>query len=326
MIKRICQVLFIMMAGVSCSPDYGIVGDGETVYIEVPVEVEVDDDDKIWVDNFLQPTSVNGVDILWVIDTSGSMRDNEEKLLAGIEAMMKSLPSSGWRLNMISNDPRMVGQDQQFPLVPGDTFQDAEDMYNNVVTGYLEQGFDALEEYVDNNPYASTWMRWDAALLVVFVSDEEDQSNQSVDEFIAYYSNVRQNAYLASIVNVEEADSLCPSSSTLYVGYNSMEATRYFNGVIIDICSDDWSAGVADASVQLEPYESYELSHVPSDVDSIRVFIDGVPDYDWHFVRTENVIYFDIIPEPGVLVEMAYDYDGSIQFSQTPNGMRPQFP
>jgi len=311
MIKRICQAMFIMLAGVSCSPDYGIVGDGETVYIEVPVEVEVDDNDKIWVDNFYQPSTANGVDILWVIDMSGSMRDNEDKLLAGIEAMMKSLPATGWRLNMISNSPNVVAQDQQFPLVPGDTFQDAEDMYDNIVQGHFEMGFDALEEYMNNNPYSQSWMRWDASLLVVFVSDEEDQSSMSVNEFTSWYSNLRQDVYLASIVNVDTADSLCPQQSSIYIGYNSMEATRYFNGVIVDICSDDWSPGVTDASVQIEPYESYELSHIPSDVDSIRVFIDGVPNSDWHFVRTENVLYFDIIPEAGVLVEMVYDYDGT---------------
>ena len=145
MIKRICQALLIVMAGTSCSPDYGIVGEigTETVYIEVPVEVE--NNDKIWVDHFFQPTSANGVDILWVIDMSGSMNDNEDKLLAGIEAMMKSLPATGWRLNMISNSPNVVIQDQQFPLVPGDTFQDAKDMYDNVVQGHFEMGFDPLK-------------------------------------------------------------------------------------------------------------------------------------------------------------------------------------
>jgi hypothetical protein len=311
MIKRIYQALFVLLASTSCSPDYGIVGEigTEIVYIEVPVEVE--NNDKIWVDHFFQPTSANGVDILWVIDMSGSMQDNEEKLLAGIEAMMKSLPVGGWRLNMISNSPNAVIQDQQFPLVPGDTFQDAKDMYDNVVQGHLEMGFDSLEEYMFNNPYAPTWMRYDAALLVVFVSDEEDQSNMTVTEFVTWYANARQNVYLASIVNIEPADSLCPQGNSVFVGYNSMEATRYFNGVIVDICSDDWSPGVTDASVQVEPYESYELSHIPSDRNSIRVFIDGVPNNDWHFVKTENVVYFDVIPEPGTLVEMVYDYDGS---------------
>jgi hypothetical protein len=303
MIRRMCQALLILMASTSCSPDYGIVGEigTEIVYIEVPVEVE--NNDKIWVDHFFQPTSANGVDILWVIDMSGSMQDNEEKLLAGIEAMMKSLPASGWRLNMISNSPNAVIQDQQFPLVPGDTFQDAKDMYDNVVQGTLEMGFDSLEEYMFSNPYAPTWMRYDAALLVVFVSDEEDQSNMTVTEFVTWYANARQNVYLA--------DSQCPQNNSVFIGYNSMEATRYFGGVIVDICSDDWSAGVTDASVQVEPYESYELSHTPSDRDSIRVFIDGVPNNDWHFVKTENVVYFDVIPEPGTLVEMVYDYDGS---------------
>ena len=318
MIRRTCQILFILLAGAACSPDYGVVGSGgvETIYVEVPVEI--DDDDVIWVDNFVQPSVANGIDILWVIDTSGSMSSHQAKLLLGIEAMMLSLPATGWRLNMISNSPDKVGQEQQFPLVPGDTLQDAQDMYDRMARGHLEMGFDAVEEYINNNPYSYTWMRPNAALLVVFVSDEEDQSAMSVLEFTTWYPSVSQGVYLASIVNIDPLDSLCPTNSH-YIGYNSMEATRYFNGVIVDICSDDWSAGVADASIQIEPYESYELSHIPSDVDSIRVFIDGAVYNDWHFVRTENVIYFDVIPEPNVLVEMAYDYDGT-RFYGSPSG------
>ena len=101
---------FFMVTG--CSPDYGIVTNGtsETVYVEVEVPVYVEtevpsDPGEIWIDSFIQPMSVDGVDILWVIDTSGSMNIYDDELLAGIEAMMNALPASGWRLAMTSNDP-----------------------------------------------------------------------------------------------------------------------------------------------------------------------------------------------------------------------------
>ena len=305
MMRNILVAILSALSMLGCEPDYGIVGQvgTEYVYVEVPKEGP---DTEIWVDSFVQPTSMEGVDILWVIDTSGSMHDDEPRLLAGIEAMMSSLPPQGWRLNMISNSPPHVQTDAQFPLVPGDTLADAQAMFHNMKKGHYEMGFDALETYYYNNPYASQWMRNEAALLVVFVSDEEDQSNQTVAEFVNYYTGLRDHAFLASIVHLDPAESLCNYTS-YNTGYNSIEATQRLGGVVVDICSEDWAPGVQDASAQVEPYEELKLSHRPIK-NEIYVFINGVPNYDWYYVRSDNTVYFDIVPESNDLVEIAYPY------------------
>ena len=80
--------------------------------VEVVVEKEVEIEDTgqeaadIWVEHFEQPMSVNGVDILWVIDPSGSMNSHQTRLLDGIDAMMQVLPPNGWRLAIIPSDYR----------------------------------------------------------------------------------------------------------------------------------------------------------------------------------------------------------------------------
>jgi hypothetical protein len=86
-----------------------------------------------------------------------------------------------------------------------------------------------------------------------------------------------------------------------------MEATAHFGGVVVDICEEDWSAGVTEASVSVAPHESITLTHEPT-VDSIRVFIDGTLNYDWTYSVTDNTIYFSIIPGPGSWVEVGYLY------------------
>ena len=112
------------MAG--CTQDYAIVTGGETETIvitetvtetetitvieeiEVPVYIEIEvpvNEGEIWIDSFTQHMSVDGIDILWVIDKSGSMSRFNDELLAGIEAMMLALPASDWRLVIMSADP-----------------------------------------------------------------------------------------------------------------------------------------------------------------------------------------------------------------------------
>ncbi len=290
------------------------------VVSEVPVYIETEvpsdmTDAEVWVDSFNQPRSVDGVDILWVIDTSGSMSRYDDRLIAGIAAMLTALPDSGWRLAMISNDPPKASIEAQFPLVPGDNIDDAMDMYAAMGRGNREEGFDATYEYVVNNAYAQTWMRPDAALLVVFVSDEEEQSDDhfpQVDDFISWYSSQRGgSAFLSSIINLDHADSVCePLPNAIDIGDRYMEATNYFSGIVVDICSEDWSPGVADASNQVEPHEEWQLTHDPL-AETIRVFIDGQLNWDWVYDPVSNSVIFHVIPYAGALVEIGYVIDPS---------------
>ena len=319
-LKQLLVFVAAVLTGCTTNMDYHLIGEGsgiQVVYEEVEVPVYVyeevpEDPGLIWVDSFIQPQSVDGVDIIWVIDTSGSMSAYDEELLAGIEAMLLALPESGWRLAMMSNDPDEALVEAQFPLVPGDDIVDAENMYNSMGRGHREEGFDAAYEYLMNNTYAQTWLRHDAALLVVFVSDEEDQSDDYfplVDQFTSWFGIQRNgSAYLSSIVNIEQADSTCERPPSVYnIGYRYMEATNYFMGQIVDICSEDWSAGVIDAASRLEPNEYLQLTYEPVE-ESIRVFINGALNYDWYYSSTDNTIYFTVIPGGNDLVEVGYRY------------------
>lgn len=312
MFKLACRLLLVIGMTMACSPDYGIVGHREFI-IEVEVEVPGDPIGQQWVDSFVQPGGVDGVDILWVIDTSGSMYVYQNRLLAGIEAMLNALPSSDWRLAMIANHPPAAAQEDQFPLVPGDDIVDAEDMLNAMGVGYFEEGFDSVYEYIINNPYSATWMRQNSALLVVFVSDEEDQSNGyfgQVGEFTAWYSTLRLGpVYLSSVVTQDPSVSVCSTPPhPINVGDRYMEATNAFNGIIVDICAEDWAAGVTEASNQVDPYEWYELTYEPIE-DSIRVFVDHIPNNNWTYQASDNTVYFTIIPDADAWVEIVYRHE-----------------
>lgn len=233
----------------------------------------------IWVDSFQQPRLANGVDILWVIDGSGSMNDDAPQILGGIDDMLLNLPSISWRLMILSMTPNESVLNNSFPLLPGDNWNDAVQMFNGNVQGNHEQGWAAVYEYLENNEWARNWLRDDAALLIVFVSDEEEQSNfmfPSTLTFGSYLDSVREQIYISSIINLDPSESLCNGYSH-NVGRRYSELTSLYGGQIIDICSADWSQGVADASNMLELRESYDLTNVPLDPADIYVFVDGQP-------------------------------------------------
>ena len=326
------KLIFLIAALFSCTQDYSVIT-GETktivvtevvtetvteeveVEIEVPTYVEVEvpvNEGEIWIDSFTQPMSVDGIDILWVIDRSGSMRLHDANLIAGVEAMLLALPASDWRLVMINADPSHSVTNSLFPLVPGDDAEDAADMLNSLSTAHREEGFNATYEYIVNNPYSSTWMRPDAGLLVVFVSDEEEQSDfeyPTASDFVTWYSSMRMGSvFMASVVNVETSESMCIwPPSPLDIGERYMGATNMLGGTIVDICDDDWSPGVTDATHSIEPYEKIELTH-KAEIDSIRVFVNGSLNHNWLYIESENTVYFTVIPSAGELVEVGYRY------------------
>ena len=318
-------MLVILLGLMSCTNDQMLVHEIEKeveVYVEVPSDCEVVEEivvedtafdfSDIWVDSFIQVAALDGVDIFWVIDPSGSMNNDQESIINGIHHMMMNLPEVGWRLMIIPSDYRFVGDLTTFPIVPGDTITDVENMYSTHMTGAYEAGFDAVHEYIMFNPYSSTWLRNDASILFVFVSDEEEQSQHhfsNYHEFITWATTYRQNVFVASIVNVNPTESVCtPAPAARDVGENYIDVTNYFFGNVIDICSEDWSSGVGQASTQITPYEYIDLSHIPMDPAWIYVYVDGIRSYDWYYDIAENRIYFTVIPPANSLVEVAYNY------------------
>ena len=285
----------------------------EYVYVQdnyIEGDVDTGFNEPIWVDSFTQPVTSTGVDIFWVIDGSGSMNNDYPKVLQGISDMLAHLPPISWRLMIISMTPNENVDSTSFPLILGDNDMDAVAMFNANVNQGSEFGFSSLHEYIENNAFAQNWLRDDAALLTVFVSDEDDQSTtyfHSVSSFANWLDSVRNNVLVSSIVNLPAEDSSCAYNDR-NTGYRYIELTNMYGGQVLDICSEDWSQGVADAASQIQPHEYYDLSRVPLNGEQIYIFVDGQPFYDFYYKEAENRVYFDVIPSELSLVEIAYYY------------------
>ena len=159
-------------------------------------------------------------------------------------------------------------------------------------------------------------MRPDAGLLVVCLSDEQEQSDDhfvDVPDFVNWYRSLRGGSvFLASIINLELTESVCLSPpNPIDIGTRYMDATHAFGGNIIDICADDWTAGVADAAASVEPHEQWILTHQAL-TDSVRVFMNGVlvdsGMTSWSYSESDNTVYFHTIPAGSTLVEIGYRY------------------
>lgn len=255
----------------------------------------------VYAEMFTQPSLTNGFDIIWVIDRSGSMNNHDAELLMGIEQMLTYLPIDlQWRIGIISTDPDEALANENFPLVPGDTIDDAIDMVDALGNQWGEAGLEALYNYMALGAYSSTWLRYDAGLLIVFVSDEDDQSmTMEPSDIVDYLHVARTTSAVSAIVGLDE------SSCADQVGERYLEVVTAKHGTSLDICSNSWTAGVEAATQALEPYESWPLTHFPVP-ETISVFIDGYVSSDWLYNSSTNVVEFTVIPVGGDIVQIVY--------------------
>jgi hypothetical protein len=144
-------------------------------------------------DSFNQNENGTKLDILWVIDDSGSMADEQQALGANFEAFIKEFVNKGidFQMAVTTTDTSRgragkVYKDSMERLTSDklkeDKNQFMEDFANLVKVGTrgsgYEKGIQASEVFSDR--FSNSWMRKDAYFTIVYMSDEEDQSSKSV--------------------------------------------------------------------------------------------------------------------------------------------------
>lgn len=130
------------------------------------------------------------VDILWVIDNSGSMGNYQQQVISNSNQFMSAFTASSklrWKMGLISTDqsnPPYMG----FNSVVDYTSIDALGRFNTAVAqlgvggSSSEMTFTPVMNVLNRYP---DWLRKGAYLVLIIVSDEEEQSwSVSTDQFI----------------------------------------------------------------------------------------------------------------------------------------------
>ena len=147
-------------------------------------------ENPVHVDTF-QQTPNPTVDILWVVDNSGTMRDEREELGIKFDQFMSKLIESGadYNIGVVSteaDDPAHSGRLQGDPKYISITTSNPEAAFAQNVDlpeteNRKEKGLDAMrlalsDELLTGTGYNSGFLRDEAALFVIVVSDEDDSS------------------------------------------------------------------------------------------------------------------------------------------------------
>ena len=289
---------------------------------------------------FTQP-AVGSVDVLWVVDNSGSMSDVIQHLGDRFQSFLTAFDSTGidYRIGVTSTDMdggangRLVGPqpwiDDTDPD-PVSLFTQATDLGSSgsATEKGLDAAYAALTPPLTNGDNAG-FLREDAVLAVVVISDEDDSSTIGVNDFSTWMDGLKADpdrTSFSAVVgdwNGGVFDTGCSSTGTFppvtaAPGERYIEVQRNTGGTFQSICDDDFDEvlsylGYGASGLAFD----FPLEQRPSSIAGIQVQVDGTtiprhPVRGWFYDSTSNTVRFSrqAVPGPESTIVITYPVDG----------------
>ncbi|MEO1334754.1 MAG: choice-of-anchor D domain-containing protein, partial [Myxococcota bacterium] len=288
-------------------------------------------------DRFTQLSSPQA-DVLFVVDDSGSMAQEQRNLGRNLSSFLSFAIEEGidYHIAVTTTDANSTGERGRFVPILGrstervispQTVDPSAVFERNTNVGTagsgtergMEAAFLALSDPLINTSNTG-FLRRDAALAVIFVSDESDSSNRSVnfyENFLRNLNGFRNPSKLSVSAVVGTTNPICESDSS-----RADYAPRYIDlaertgGVVESICSSNWGqtlSNIGRNSFGLRRQFSLSSRPVPQ---TVAVLVNGVllPRIDasdtvnWTFDTANDVISFAAmaVPPPGAIIEVTY--------------------
>lgn len=268
-------------------------------------------------DSFTQ-TEEPPADVLFVVDDSASMAEEQQNLAANFGAFLELLgdTTADFRLGVTTTDPARGGVLVGAVLTPDSP--DAVDTFAaQVAVGTsgardeqgLAMGVRGLRE--DVNP---DFLREDGFAHVVFVSDEDDHSEGSVESYLTALKAAAIGEGVTVHAVVGDIPAGCMSgSSAADAGTRYLEVASALEGLHESICADDYAEVLQALGLAVSGWNPvFPLSELAAEA-TLTVWVEGVKmprreEDGWTYSIGENAIIFTghAIPRPGMKVRVTY--------------------
>ncbi len=279
-----------------------------------------------WVtDTFIQEGN-NQTDILWVVDNSCSMAE-EQSTLADDFVNFYSIVSAqavDFRIAAVTtDDEHFLGQTK---VIDHSTPNGDQIFADNCQVGTngdttergLRHGWEAISMAVNNTSPNDGFYRTVAGLRVVFVSDEMDSDAGSWATYVSNYQGLKTNpnhVILSAICGTDgqNAQMCWGAGGQAMAGTGYVDAVNATGGILASICDSDWSQALTNMGWQsLSLADTLPLSEEPIP-STILVDVNGVHlNQGWYYDSVINAVVMepDYVPEDGDVVDVTYQLPG----------------
>lgn len=261
------------------------------------------------------------LDIVWIIDNSGSMADEQDALGANFSAFIDEFITKDVDFKMAITTTDVSSSTKKGRMVTGSDvkltsvkarqneglFKD--DFRNLVRVGISgsgdEKGLEASEGFM--NKYASSFLRPDAYLAVVVLTDEEDQSAKEVKFYTDYLKTFKQEVGLVKVYTIADINKTNSGKGITTGADRYIKASEETAGVVANIRDDFHSSLSAMGDSIINLLDSFALANDPV-AGTLRVYVNGVETTDYTFDAASRSIKFNSNRLPPVGAEIRVFY------------------
>ena len=266
------------------------------------------DYESVVIDEFEQE-EIGEVDILFVVDNSGSMGGNQANLANNMSAFMSVFITRGvdFRMAFITTDDSsfvsaIITSSDADPVGEAASQIATLTTYGSPTEKGLQMSLDCLE----SGDCRTDLLRSDARLVVVYVSDEDDWSGLSSSDVASRIIATKSTADLArGHAIIGDVPGGCTSNGGAAAGELYYEVVSYLGGTQISICDDDWGFALETAAIEATVKSSFTLSEVAVR-DTITVEVNGSVVTEWYYDESTNAVVFTDPPANGSTIKVEY--------------------
>ena len=257
------------------------------------------------------------LDVLWVIDNSGSMHPFQQGLSSNIGSFMSAFAASGadYHMSVITTDEYM------FSTIIDWSTPNAEQLLGNlVVTGIMgsghEKGIDMASRSLGTAMAAGPgglFFRESAKLVVIFVSDEPDHSPSGWSSYIAFFDSIKPAGDFIPYGVIGDVPGGCDyqygnHTRSAAAGYGYWDLIDHYGGNWYSICASDWGVQLQDLAGEVTGRRSFTLDEPDPIEDTIEVAVNGQITTEWLYDPALNAVVFNDghVPEEGKTINITY--------------------
>ncbi len=271
-------------------------------------------------DVFQQPL-VGSADIIFALDSSGSMEDDLDGVLSNLTTFVSALLELDLDFHVavtLADDGCIAGPDAW--IHSGFSTDEVEAAIKAMAdnggqeASNAEAAFTLLEACLAeaSSGGCNEGLLRDAAVLhLVGISDEPEQSAYDWSAYVALFQSYKDDAddLVIHAVGGDYPGGCGGGTATAYTGM--YEATVATGGQFLSFCATDWASGL-EVIADEAGLERFPLSQEPVS-ETIVVRVDGVPCSDsWTYDEEAGAVVFDSdhLPTGGANVEIEYATKG----------------
>ena len=332
---------FLAMGLLAGCSDYELVGGHDYAGEANPPDLST----PVQNDRIVQVT-VPSVDVLWVIDNSCSMYEEQTALTSNFANFMSYFEGSGldYHVGVIStdmDDPDHRGILQQ--SATGDYFID--ETTSDATLAFRQMALMGTEGSADEKGRDAVYMalgqrsesgwqnedfiRDDANLSIIVISDENDYSTAvSLPEFISWLEDFKPDLEMTSFSSI--VGPRPNGCDTAYeAGTDYLAVTDAVGGIDWSICNSNWDEVLVELGMQAAGLKNeFFLSEVPIEETIVVTVVDGDDVWefdsgtDYLYSRSRNSVTFvSYVPEPLAEVNIEYELLSAWQPVESDSGL-----